>query len=182
MDCQSGYNLEDNDKSFSDFCEYTYNDLTMYVLKLTAGNKYLAEDIVQNTYCIAKINQSRLCQSYNPAGWLYSTAKHVFYKEITAIGKINNIETLLTEDIADDHDDFLQINGEIDTITKADIFIKVFEKMPEKDKKLITDHYMNNLSLKEIAFDSNGNYENIRKKHYRLIKSIIKKVDEETDK
>jgi DNA-directed RNA polymerase specialized sigma24 family protein len=45
------------DDEFNRLCEDTYEDLKKYVLWLTHGDKYAAEDIVQNTYEIAKKKQ-----------------------------------------------------------------------------------------------------------------------------
>jgi len=182
MSWQFKNNLKDNEKVFSDFCESTYKGLNMYVLKLTSGNIYLAEDIVQDTYEIAQADQLNFCGRPNPVGWLYKTAKNLFYKEIKAAQKINNTETILSENIADCRNHFSEINGENDNIANTDIFMKIFKKLAKKDQKLIKDCTIGKLKLKDIAYNLGEGYECIRKRYYRLINRIIKEVNEELKK
>ncbi|MCL1857664.1 MAG: hypothetical protein FWF92_00310 [Oscillospiraceae bacterium] len=177
-------NLEDNKKVFSDFCEYTYKNLEMYVLKLTSGDRYLAEDIVQNTYWTAQLNQLDFHNHSNPEGWLYKTAKNLFYKELKIADKVNNMEMIITPDIIDYKNYFSKINGEPDKTKtkKLGIFLKIFKELPKKDKKLIKDHNIKKLQLKYIAAELCENYSYTKKRYYRLIKSITKKVGDELRK
>jgi len=167
------------EKDFSDFCESTYKNLMSYALKLTVGDRYLAEDIVQETYLLAKINQVYLCNHCNPIRWLYSTAKKLFYQKAKYAKNKNKTEINLTEEIKDEKDFFYNINGEISEITKTGIFLKIFAELSEQDRKLLKDYYIKKIQLKDIADELGENYEKIRKKHFRLSCDIIKKISGE---
>jgi len=175
---KSGKTVKNRETEFSDFCEYTYENLKLYVLKLTGGDRYLAEDIVQNTYLIAEINQRGLLSHSNPAGWLRRTAKNLFYKEKKAAKRINSIETILTDDIQDKYNYFAEIDGEIPEKKKTVHFTRIYSALSVKEKKIIEDYHLKNIKLKEIAADMGENYEYVRKKHYRLVNSIVKKIAE----
>ena len=174
--------IKDWEKDFSDFCEYTYENLKLYVLKLTAGDRYLAEDIVQDTYMLARINQACLCNHSNPVRWLYSTAKIIFYNKIKDMQTISSTETVLIEGMLDPQNFFVKIEDEVPKITKIGVFLKIFSELPEKDQKLLKDYNIKKKKLKTIAAELGENYGNIKKRYFRLSHDIIARVSSELDR
>jgi len=82
---------------FSKLYDNTNEDLMKYILKLTSGNKYLAEEIMQDTYLQAKENQDELLEHPNPAGWLFVTVKNLYYKQMKNITNHTVYVTELTD-------------------------------------------------------------------------------------
>jgi len=154
---------------FSKLYDNTHEDLKKYVLKLVNGDRYLAEEIIQDTYLQAKENQDELLEHPNPAGWLFVTAKNLYYKQMKSIADYSVYETELTDDLADLEIDFLSF-GE-DKYEERLQYIK--SNLNEKETRLFTDYYIKKLSLKEISKNINENYTNIRKANSRLKIKLI---------
>ncbi len=121
-----------------------------------SGNKYDAEDLVQETLFIAlkKINQLR--DDKKSKSWVFSILRNVFLKELRNKSKLKTLETNDSTSI-----DYLQSLGRHAETTDIE---KVFElkqdetemqeilnKLPEKYKSPIILYFMEDMPYKEIA-------------------------------
>lgn len=164
-----------SDNAFSQLCNSTYNELKKYVLRLTNGDRYASEEIVQYTYEVAARNREKLLSHENPIGWLYDTAKKRYYKYIEKHGKITENEVELKEDTVTTIEEKLQ--GENEIIYRV-LSEKIIAQLSEKEKQLLTAHYIEKQTLKEIAEETNEDYERLRKAHYRLMEKLRSTLNE----
>ena len=157
-------------KAFLKLYKNSHKDLEKYILKLVNGNKYLSEEIIQKTYLCATENQDTLLEHPNPAGWLFVTAKNLYYKEMKTIVEYNAHEIELPDDVSDGTEiDFLSDEDE-----KYDELLKyIIENLRGKEVRLFEDYYVKNIPLKEIAINMKENYVNMRKFNSRLKIKLI---------
>ena len=150
------------DEEFNKLCEDTYEKLKIKVYAKT-GDKYAAEEIMQETYLIAGKNKKKLLSHPNPEGWLYKTAVYIHANNIRKNKKLENNETELSEELIVEFDS--NENG-------ADLAEEILSSLSEKDRVLVKMRYYDGLSLKEIADEKNMNYEALQKYFHRLIQKI----------
>jgi DNA-directed RNA polymerase specialized sigma24 family protein len=153
------------DEIFEQMCEETYDDLMKYALWLTRGNKYSAEEIVQNTYEIAKKKQYVILSHPNPAGWLSLTAQNYNTRHIKEMRKINEYEIELVYDAP----------YEIDTYD--DLTFEILERLTEQEQQFFIDHYEHNISIAEMARRDMGSYDSLKKYNIRLKTKISKMLE-----
>ena len=163
-------------ENFSEFCERTYDGLNLYVLKLTGGNNFLADDIVQNTYLTAQANQSVLASHKNPVGWLHITAKNLFYKELSNAKKILKSEQDLTEDIADNRDYFGHIDDGFENTREYIILTRIYAELSVEEKKILNYRHIRKMKFREIAGKLDRTVDYVRRKHYKLLSYILNRI------
>ena len=151
-----------SDDEFSKLCEDTYADLQKYALWLTRGDKYTAEEIVQNTYELAKKKQDIVLAHPNPAGWLSKTAQNYNMKHITKIRKIQAYETELVYDVP----------YKIETY--KELFDEIYHRLSEQEQRFFVDHYEYDISLVEMAERDNISYDKLKKFNVKLKSKIAK--------
>lgn len=169
----------ENEKTKDDFsklCEDIYNSLRSYALRLTAGNIYQAEEIIQDTYEYAVKNKAVLLSHSNPKAWFYKTIKIFYMRNREKNLKLENNEKTLNEDITENDDGYI-IHENYFELSYADfpdttILDDIMSQLSEKERELILCQFIDGSSVKEIAKRWNESYEALRKFNYRLMKKI----------
>lgn len=156
------------DNDFNNLCNATYNDLKKYVVRLMNGNVHSAEEVVQNTYKAATEQKELLLSHPNPPGWLFNTAKNICREQWRKTKKIYGYEEELTDNLYIKENQF---NDEEDIFYDV-LKEEVTSQLSERDIWLITEHCINEVSIREIAESYNENYDALQKHIYRLLKKI----------
>ena len=115
-----------------------YKNMFYYAYNIF-DDKTLAESAVQETFLVALQKPEQFTQSEKPVGWLYTTLKYV----IKHMRREKQYLLLHTVSLGD---------SEVQALTKNDKYnIKDVEQEATPDMELLTEHYLNGFSIKEIA-------------------------------
>jgi len=155
---------------FERLCRENQEKLKKFVYRLTNGDKYLTDEIIQETYLYAVENKEKLISHPNPTAWFYKSAQ-IYYKRLTAKNNKIKINEESLENISEAQNDpglsYEEFNDEggIDYI---------LSELPEKDRELISLHYEQGYSLQEIADMWKLSYITVRRYHAKMLKTIKK--------
>ena len=151
-------------KDFNKLCSETYENLRIKIYA-KVKDKYITDEVVQETYRIASENKEKLLAHPEPDGWLYRTAVNVCNNYIRKNIKNRNNETELSENL------LVEFDSNNDNIDLAE---EILSSLSEKDRELLEMQFYNGLSLKDIAGKRNIKYDALQKYNYRLIQKIKK--------
>ena len=119
-----------------------FNIVFKYLLCLT-HNRDIAEELTQETFCIAVKSIQTFRGECKISVWLCQIAKNLWYKEL----KMKNIEILPFEELVK-IDEFE--NNVINDNEKSELYKKI-QKLDEKTRKVIYLRIKGELSFKEIG-------------------------------
>lgn len=105
----------------SDFIRQLYEDEAVrlyYFIKKLIGDGELAQDIVQETFCVATRRAEELINHPQPVAWLYQTAKYIILSECRKKQKrdMNCCYEDMEEIIRDDSAELALISAEEDMV------------------------------------------------------------------
>lgn len=111
---------------------------------LIVADKFMAEDILQETFikCYKSINQLKDNNAFKP--WFYKILTRIAYREIKKSKKLQPVENIF-ENITSSHTDKYFAN-----YTDSLIY-QYIERLSIKQKTTIILYYYNDMSVKEIA-------------------------------
>ena len=156
-------NNSEKSTDFAKFCENTQKNLKKYVLRLQNNDIYAAEEIVQDTYEFAMKKKDVVMSHPNPEGWLFEVAKNFSKKYNQKKRKTRANETELTENII------------IPTDSYSELIESILSALTDREKVFFESHYIDRVSILEIADQTGEKYDNLKKFSSRL-KAKLKKI------
>ena len=156
-----------------DICNKYYQNVYKYLISLS-HNSDLAEELTQETFCIAVKYINSFKGNCKISVWLCQIAKHLWFKEIMKKKKEKSridIETLENIENLEEIEDIAFKNSE-----KSELYKKI-EKLDAKTRKVIYLRIKGELSFKEIGNLMKKNENWARVIFYRG-KQKLKEVDE----
>ncbi len=159
--------MQGSEEDFRKFYFGTYEAFYRYVRKM-AGRESAAEDIVQESYCMAYACWDMLAGHPKPAGWLYKTAAYVAgnmrrRKENQAVSLEMVRETEKSM-------------GAADMYEAVEIEVVLQNLLPEKEWKLLHKYYVEGYSGADIAIQLGISEENVRMRICRTRKKLRERL------
>ena len=144
---------------FDELCQKTYDDLRK-IMNAKIKDRYITDEVLQNTYLTASKKKKELLSHPEPKGWLYQTAMYCYLNLYKMIITIQNYEKEFNENMmvkTDESDGY------------KDIAEDLLFSLPETDKELMEEVFYNNLKLTEIAEKQNIPYSRLQRRFHRLL-------------
>lgn len=169
---------ENEDEQLSYFKELfslVYNDLYRFIYSI-ALNKYLAEDILQETAIIGYKHFYELKDKEKFKSWIFTIAKREAFWQL----KRNRRELLLgSEEYQSilEYENIEDINF-VDTPEIHSAIVDVINDLPDNYKDIINLVYYIGFTLVEIAEMTNENYNTVKSRHRRALKCLEGKLKE----
>jgi RNA polymerase sigma factor, sigma-70 family len=137
---------------------------------LITSDKYLAEDILQETFieCCKSINSLKDNSAFKP--WFYKILTRLAYKEIKKLKKLVPVENIF-ENVEGSH---------YDRYFKDDLINSYINKLDIKHKTVIILYYFNDMSIKEIS-KITGCYQGTIKSRLNSSRTKLKKLIEKEE-
>lgn len=154
--------MNDTKDGFQEFYIKTYERLLQYVSRMRNGNS-MAEDVIQETYCLAYKEWEKLQTHEDPMGWLCVTANHVFQNQKRRMENRNVSYEEMEERYVPGYTE-ADFNSEEWCLTAQ-------EMLNEKDWQLL-ECYIQEYSSAEIAKRMGISEENVRMRISRIRKRL----------
>jgi len=167
-----------NDAAFDELCRENQERLENFVFRLANGDEHIADDIIQETYLYAVENKEKLLAHPNPAAWFYKSA-HIFHKRnISKYRKAQANEESL-DGIIDDEGNEAREKYILDAYREAfdkdgdeTRALAMLSVLSENERALVTLHYDEGYSLKEIAALCEAHYGSVRRRHAEILEKL----------
>lgn len=142
-----------------------FSVLYRYALKILQ-NPSLAEEAVQNTFCIACEKEEKLLLSANPKGWIMNVLKNVIRSSLRARAKLAvNVINILEEN-----------NAEVAITDEINVDILYSDISQTEDFRLLKQLALSNSSLLDISDELGIPFEVCKKRVQRARKRLQKKI------
>ena len=152
----------------SEYIEQLYREmflkLYIYALK-TVRDPSLAEEAVQNTFCIACERENKLLESKNPRGWLMNVLKNVIRNSLRERAKL----AVAIMDVLEENDTEVATSHDLDLDTLYSDVAKT------EDFQLLKRLALEDCSILEISEDLGLSIETCKKRVQRARKRLQKK-------
>ena len=165
---------ESSERRFDRIISETRAGLFAYVFRRTLGDEDLTEEVTQRVYETASLKREELISHPNAAGWLYSCARNIVREELRSRGAIAAREVELTEDVA-----YVPLEGEDAEEAMYNVLgEEIMAELSERDIWLIERHFIDGVTIRELAKQLDANYDALQKYINRLMKKIRQKLEE----
>lgn len=163
---------EINDKEYFDYLVDTYQKLVFSLCFKACGNRFDAEDLTQDTFISVYKNLSTFDKSYEKA-WVCKIASNKCLDFLKSAKR----RTLPTDDeILDTYEDggatpedeYLQKESKL-------IVYGICQKLKEPYRTVATEHFSNEKSVSEIAYERGSPKKTVQTQVYRA-KAMIRKI------
>lgn len=154
-------------EEYESFCRERYNEILRYVKRHLGVDK--AEDVTQEVFFIAWKRREAVLASKKPVGWLYNTAKNLIRE---ARKKDARHSFAPFEDCTE-----VQGNGKME-LELVEWKMILEEWMEPGERKLFMEHYVNGISVRELAMREDVKEEVLRMRLHRMKKRLTQKVKE----
>lgn len=154
---KGGEKVPELEELYSDIKDKLYS----YIMKLS-GNSYIAEEIVQETFCRA-LEQILIGKSDLSSAWFYTVAKHLYFNYIKKQNKYKYTEEFDTEDVdsPNNPDDNLIKSDEADAIKR------VLSQLKDNYREILELREFKELSYDDIAKITGMNLVQVKVTLYR---------------
>ena len=142
-----------------------FHKLYVYALRIMRDPS-LAEEAVQNTFCIACERELKLMESQNPHGWLMNVLKNVIRNTMRERAKL----AAAVLDVLDEND--VSVTDEIDVDTLYSDISKT------EDFRLLKRVALDNCTILELSEELGVPFEACKKRVQRARKRLRKKINE----
>lgn len=142
-----------------------FHKLYVYALRIMRDPS-LAEEAVQNTFCIACERELKLIESTNPPGWLMNVLKNVIRKTMRERAKL----AAAVLDALDEND--VSVTDEIDVDTLYSDISKT------EDFRLLKRVALDNCTILELSEELGVPFEACKKRVQRARARLRKKIQE----
>lgn len=154
---------------FKELFSLVYNDLYRFIYSI-ALNRYIAEDILQETATISYKEFYKLRDKEKFKSWIFTIAKREAFQQI----KRHSRELLVG---SEQYQNIIEYNNIehvqfIDTPEIHTAIIQAINDLPDKYKDIINLVYYAGFSLVEIAEMTNENYNTVKSRHRRALKRL----------
>lgn len=133
--------------SFEEIYTLYWNDVYKFILKLTEYDRWLAEEITQETFYRAFVGFSKFRGECNIKTWIIGIGRNVFYKHVRSERNRRVFEKGLSEDGRT----YTDPAADAETVEKCRIVRKIIEKMNEPAKTVVEYRLFGEMSYLEIA-------------------------------
>lgn len=162
---------------FASIYDAYYQDVYLYLMKLTKGRKDLAEELTQETFYQVFISLHRFKGKSKLRTWIIEIAKHTCYNYY----KKNPIHTSTDEEtwvITDVVNDMVSIEEALIQLEQKENLRKAILELETKYRKVVIFRVYYEFTFKQIASFMNISENSAKVLFYRA-KAMIKKVMEE---
>lgn len=154
-----------------DFFKF-YLDTYLVALRYVSGMgeiHEIAEDVVQEIYCIAYENWDRLCirDMDSRRGWLFKAANYILYNLHR-----RKDNTTISIELIGDMTEGMSVCADFESAEWKLVAQKMFS---EKDRKLFEQYYILNYGIAEIAGELKTSEESVRMRLSRIRKKMRSK-------
>ena len=133
--------------SFEEIYTLYWNDVYKFILRLTEYDRWLAEEITQETFYRAFVGFSKFRGERKKKTWIIGIGRNVFYKYVRSERKRRVFEKGLSED----GQTYADPAADAETVEKCRIVRKIIEKMSEPAKTVVEYRLFGGMSYSEIA-------------------------------
>lgn len=161
-----------NDKEYFGYLVDTYQKLVFSLCFKVSGNRFDAEDLTQDTFVSVYKNLSTFDRNYEKA-WICKIASNKCLDFLKSAKR----RTLPTEDETLDTYEDTRGTPEDEYLLKESKFIvyDICQKLREPYRTVATEHFSNEKSIAEIAYERGSPKKTVQTQVYRA-KSMIKKI------
>lgn len=154
--------LRYDERFFLDHLAIHHEDIYRFIYSIVYDNS-LAEDLTQDTMEKAWRNMGQLKETEKAKPWLFSIARRevsIYYKR-NSMKKIYKLDSniLSIEDLEDVEVDVIKI---LEDLEEQKLIMKILEMLDIKYRRILKMHYVDEISLKDIAKILNINYNTVR--------------------
>lgn len=149
------------------FYKEMYPALHVYALRIL-GDAALAEEAIQDAFCIVCARRERLLASDNPKSWIMCTLKHVMQNMLRTQAKLKKLVSLSPE-----LEETLPA-GEPELVGIDTLYSDVSDS---EDFQLLKRIALERCSMREIAQNSGISEETCKKRVQRARKRLQKKIE-----
>lgn len=142
-----------------------YPALHVYALRIL-GNSALAEEAIQDTFCIACAKQEQFLSSANPRSWIMCTLKHVMQNMLRTQAKLKNL--LLSLDMGE------SLPTEAPDLMSVDVLFS--DVSDSEDFRLLKRIALDRCTMLEIAEELGISVETCKKRVQRARKRLQEKI------
>lgn len=163
---------EINDKEYFDYLVETYQKLVFSLCFKVSGNRFDAEDLTQDTFISVYKNLSTFDRNYEKA-WICKIASNKCLDFLKSAKR----RTFPTEDDTLDTYEDARGTPEDEYLLKESklIVYEICQKLKEPYRTVATEHFSNEKSVAEIAYERGSPKKTIQTQIYRA-KSMIRNI------
>jgi len=139
---------DDDYKAFRIFYDRYKNKIYHFILSISHGNQYLAEEIVQITFIKVWDNRKKLSAELSIQNYLFVISKNFFLKWIAQ--KVN--EELITNSLSENtKDESCCVDDEVEFNLLLEEIEKIISMLPPARQNVYRMRYIEHLTQKKIA-------------------------------
>lgn len=146
-----------------------YKPIVFKVALSILNDRFLAEDVMQETFLKIQLNASSFRYGNNVKSWIMTIARN------TAIDALKKRQTELPEASVCDKSD---TNIDLICQDKDEKYLQLIRPLSDLDKQIISLHLIGELRHREISRILNMSTAAVKKRYERALKKIAKQMEE----
>lgn len=152
----------DNFQAFTELYNRYKNILYQFIIRLSHGDRSLAEEIVQESFIIIWENRKKIAIEFSFQSYLKKISRNLFLKETSK--RINEELMIAQIEVKEESDSY--VDNEVELKMLMEEVERIISMLPTARQKVYRMKHMDHLSQKEIA-DRLGISENTVESHLR---------------